>query len=1752
MLSKLTPSNSDNYAQNVSTTNAPDYFRKPLEKRPMISFVDDFLIDQLGSMDDTYLLINNRDNIRLDLDRKLPVCSSDTNFFDEKRFSVNERFSKKERICYYEMLIRDRIKKKTRKNIRKAAKKLAQASIGLEADGDSGFVPAKVQDALDNLKDFITEFLQSDLKDFFLSENDVNVADYKSIEGIIGDDFSAPMYAQLALAKGKMGIDFKWILHLMTTFLLLLESTSTYMDALIVANYCSVVSISGKNATISAILLPLMVSIRAMFSLLKSRKEGIKVESLSEMLYAGRSSTADFISSHLMMSIREIVLILASYHLFPKEIARHLTLWLGKIDKPKSLPEATSKIVTDVANIVHMGEALLQGVPLNDIFRKADPVMSAKKVMSDLLYEYNTLYFGLPTEHGFEAKGWVVRARSVIESIRNIQKRANPYDQRISILEKEMRTLTEKLVEVTSKVFRSKRVPPYLIVIASPPGVGKSSLVTLVCQIWSKLKKRIFDQTHVFERVVSSQYWDGYDPWSNPIIHYSEIGSLLGKLAESGQDKAVLELLSVCDSLPYSLDMSAVTDKGRFFCMPELVVIDTNNIDMNLTHVVRNVAAFRRRGIYLIPTVKPEFLKPGSCMLDANKVGENILDKWTFQLYRTDPINNTKSKQIDLMIGSVDDDIFKLTEVLAADMKSFMERESTVQESLAENWVEKYFPNGFGIPNDDLVELPDLYAGLDDLKYDYSSDEESEEPLIPTPWSGSAHLEADSSVRVAISKKSILANALGNAPQYIELQPLCECCPLGIHQTSTREKFDKFSQDLKRKLSLFIRALAHLYLMASFSLASYMDTGFDLSAFFLVMFFLLSTIYIPYLWINNVIMLLLALFKYLSDNLDSYMNRAVHRVVLQPAISKLNDSFNDAKEYIVRKQRYIIGASVVVSVLFTLSKLYSMYFRKSKYHVESTFLSSGEVYDRAVKKEKFYGMSMPESRIKKKLPQKTYDNVMTRDPPLYTGKDLTMFTTTVQRNLRPVKCETHYSTGVVVTRKGMVFGVRGSYALILGHFFDLEKSTSVKVTIAPHSIKDDDGNYQYMTEMFITKKDVFHVASDVYLMKFDGVQFSDRTRNFSSGIFPNSGSKVMIDGHATFAYDFIDIDSEDGVFTRKVKHSNVVTYEWPYHGDGKCGTPLLMSSNGGCFILGVHVAGDLNNGPSGYAVKLNGDVIDHAISELSADKFLIYSKTEAGTFICDDPEVRSFTRYVDQGPTEIHGKIHVFNGNQKSNIVPSMFADDSSTVDVLFSNLPPHEHQIFKPAILGPTKKGSPLTGAAIKLCSKKLPINREVLDICVDVLSARIISNLENLDVSRTLHPCDFMSVINGVDGDPFARNIDMSKSGGFGYPGAKKKYMYFYPCDSGTGGSYEPVSTLMEDVLSIIDSYESYQSSNPVFKAFMKDEVRPIEKVQAMKTRMVYATPLPYLIVQKAILGPLYSLMIEHSEAFYCGLGTDMHREGVAIKQRMVDFFDNHSSSHNWGEGDYGEFDVKMPYEIGEASCIVEKKLLKWLGYSDTVMQLVDGIMSDTLFPRVDFFGDLLTVAGLQTSGRYGTAENNCFRNLLLLMYAWYNNSDLSHLDFFDYVLPCVYGDDVLNAVLDPVKDVYNNITVAKSCSEIGLQYTSSSKLEVEQPFVDESDISFLKRTFRFHPRLGKEVAPLSLQSIDKMLMWIEPSKNGEMHVQYDGIIRSALYEIFFWTEEREYENIRSHLRNKFLQAYPEATFNLPAYVSLLETFA
>jgi len=134
---------------------------------------------------------------------------------------------------------------------------------------------------------------------------------------------------------------------------------------------------------------------------------------------------------------------------------------------------------------------------------------------------------------------------------------------------------------------------------------------------------------------------------------------------------------------------------------------------------------------------------------------------------------------------------------------------------------------------------------------------------------------------------------------------------------------------------------------------------------------------------------------------------------------------------------------------------------------------------------------------------------------------------------------------------------------------------------------------------------------------------------------------------------------------------------------------------------------------------------------------------------------------------------------------------------------------------------------------------------------------------------------------------------------------------------------------------------------------------------------------------------------------------------------------------------------------------------------------------------------------SGHIITLILNSIINILLMMVAF--DELCPGMNFFDEVFPATVGDDNISGISFKVADRFNLVTITPVYSRMGYTVTDATKSEVVSPFVDPSNMQFVKRRFRYEPLIEQYVAPLEEDSIYKMLSyWTFKNEAGSSYTE------------------------------------------------------
>lgn len=1437
-------------------------------------------------------------------------------------------------------------------------------------------------------------------------------------------------------------------------------------------------------------------------------EENLQTESLSDCLGGMYAVFLSALQSPLAIAIRNIALAMTSLKIFNKDISFKLYEFFGKPAK-MNLLALSQLIFENVMVLIRTGEAIIRGIPIRFALFEGDPTYKIISEATSLLKYEKLLYAGLPVPGHMDRFEFYSKAEQLAEAIKPIQAQIAYTNPRYNDVVRTQQNLTRVMTDVYTSLRGANRRVPCAVKVEGDPGIGKGPIMNLIFALFCKLKGRVFTPDYVFPRVVSSDYWEGYKPLSQPIIHYSELGNKKKELVERSGDDVTLELCSVIDSMPYVVNMAAAEDKGKVYCMPELVVLDTNNPGLNLDSLTSNPAAVRRRFISIVPEVLPEFRKLNSCEIDPVKsfsAGGDIMDRWKFTVYVERARTVRKSEKVILLKDANVYNMIGLMEELFTQHLQVQDgilRDVTSIEKLNET-LERASYDREGLP--DLPIVSRVRAVNESVVHQVFNEEKilfdqtsSEQNVENTGSTAEFNVKNETESRTVMTYFAIF------------MTKMCFFISAGLSFRVVGWLLGSLITDF---YSAFIRSMAE----AIFDFNSMKpDVMFMFRRDYRIYLFLFVAYYFtPWYIFPFLCIVCLVSFEYIAYVIfKTTLPVSSIRERIEDNMDRIKFALYGGKYNLLKAYKWtkvigiLIGSFAAYKVV---KKIFDIFFPTAMAEMESsTFRVEHTVNDELNQLEETLHCGKSYKRIPNSINQQVWNvqEVLVK-PPVGTCNVEELYKA-ISRNIRRVKI----IAGETVVRT-YVLGLFSNIALVNTHA--LKGRTDCFLQVSTSGVCKD---VEVTKDTQLSAERMVEVGNDQTLIDLTGILFTDIRKHIVDGIMPSSLNVFISGCHSRAAVDPNSVKMNDKEMG-DIVITNFIKYNWPHHSNGVCGLPLLGSLGKGSVIVGIHCAGSSQSAVS-YASPLNRSVLDKAAEKLQS-QYMMPLHSESISFsdwygIPDliEPAARSPFRYEDLGGIQYYGKIPVeVSVNDKSKIQKTPYCKE---IFQIFDNAGMTQSAFFgRPHMKPFTKNGeyiSPYNIGLKKMGSQRAALNPKILLRVREVLLTHLKNGLTKVGVTK-LAPLDIETAINGAKDDVFIRRINASTASGVGFSGKKYKHV---PLVNEEECIREPTEDLKLRIRDIIKKYLRGDAVHPINKVQLKDEPRLMEKVVKGKTRLFYITPLDYLIVARMFLAPLYTLMVQFGDLFCTSVGINMYTGADEFYKSLKAFSDLIM------EGDYGSYDQLMPEDVSRLATTIITDLLRWLGYSEDALKIVVGILTDSLFPMLCLLADLFMVAGLQPSGKYATAEDNSLKGLILLMYFFYSFHQFFHLNFFDFVKPKTYGDDCIQAVKEAIAKFYNDVTYAEFCKRVyKLDYTTASKDQVQRPFTTLKEMHFLKRTFVESKEFNRVVAPLDYNSIIRSLSWFMPSDNVSRSDQLADSFKSALWELFFHVGPETFDKMRN----------------------------
>lgn len=345
------------------------------------------------------------------------------------------------------------------------------------------------------------------------------------------------------------------------------------------------------------------------------------------------------------------------------------------------------------------------------------------------------------------------------------------------------------------------------------------------------------------------------------------------------------------------------------------------------------------------------------------------------------------------------------------------------------------------------------------------------------------------------------------------------------------------------------------------------------------------------------------------------------------------------------------------------------------------------------------------------------------------------------------------------------------------------------------------------------------------------------------------------------------------------------------------------------------------------------------------------------------------------------------------------------------------------------------------------------------------------------------------GVEDDPLISALNRSAS--FGYPYVLERHPGYSGKEwfMGKGADYTKDAPqtleLFEKVLKMRDDILlRWLRPYCVGMDCEKDERRTLEKVLAGKTRLFTGLAGDTLMLERMYFGSFVRFVLANPIVFGSAFGVNSN--SIQWDQLARDLLQFGSDVPNVGAGDYSRFDGSQKTRIQN---VVLNIINRW--YDDGPdNQFIRTVLWQNIVNSKHIKGKVIYewYNGLP-SGDLLTTILNIFYNLFAFRYAWLklHNYELTSLRAFtEHICVKVFGDDNVFSVSKHYVSDFTEVFVGEAVAELGLIYTSETKGDLNTGLRNLSDVSFLKRGFRFDKELRRYLAPLELDVVLEIPLW------------------------------------------------------------------
>jgi hypothetical protein len=481
---------------------------------------------------------------------------------------------------------------------------------------------------------------------------------------------------------------------------------------------------------------------------------------------------------------------------------------------------------------------------------------------------------------------------------------------------------------------------------------------------------------------------------------------------------------------------------------------------------------------------------------------------------------------------------------------------------------------------------------------------------------------------------------------------------------------------------------------------------------------------------------------------------------------------------------------------------------------------------------------------------------------------------------------------------------------------------------------------------------------------------------------------------------------------------------------------------------------------------------------------------------------KSYIDYHEEGTLFYHGEMDVFRMRPKHHVVSSELASQLYGKTV--------NSVVLEERLCGPVMDGWRAQQVGLAQFLKPVRyMDEDVLLLICETWVNHILTNLPEGEL-KLIEPYSIDVAVNGMPGMAYVDPIKKSTSMGFPYFKAKRGYLETLTDDHWPDG-VKFSDRVEKNIADWMKKLSEGVRLHAIFSSNLKDEAVSFKKFEEWKTRIFFSCPAELLVIVRMFYQGFARVVQRNRALFWVAVGLNTTSpEWQTLFERLSVFGVDTAIA-----GDHVFYDKKVKmlllYYVMEA---INRVCVASGNYTDEHKVMMEVLKHELMNPSVDFFGMLVTLLGGEVSGHQLTTIFNCIMNIFYIMYA-YHMAGYDVRDFFHFIVGVILGDDHVLCV-SPQRPLFHHTQIKETLESLGLGYTMADKSSESVPYISLYQCSFLKRTFVYSKKLGVHVGPLEFNSIMKMLTVQVRSNYVSLSEQLAQAITSAMSEAFFYGED------------------------------------